>query len=114
MRKLTELRMSEQLICDFCGEPKVGRRFHCTADFLMDQTPGFLPYGSKGDWAACSACGSLIDAENWNGLLMRAVNKHSQNFPDMPRRILTDTIKHSHDLFREHYVRTPAREKAEQ
>jgi hypothetical protein len=90
----------EPLICDFCSEPHVGRRFHCE-DFVLDQT---LPQlRSKGDWMACSTCGGLIDAGAWDNLLLHAVNKLGDKYPEMPHRILADAIRRSHDLFRIHY-----------
>lgn len=98
---MPEVRMSEQNICDFCSEPKWARRFQCT-DFPMDESPGFPRLVSKSDWLACSTCASLIDAGNWNGLLLRAVDRFAQKYP-MPRRILTDRIKQLHDQFRGHY-----------
>lgn len=98
---MPELRMSDQPICDFCSEPKWARRFHCQ-DFIMDVTPGFPRYDSKGDWLACSVCGSLIDAENWDGLVQRAVDVFSEKY-NMPRRILADTVRRSHNLFRQNY-----------
>lgn len=98
-----EIRASDEIICDFCSMPNPTRRFACP-DFSMDQNPP--PLVSKGDWTACSVCGSLIDAQNWNGLLLRAVDRLSDKYgPYMPKRILADTIKRSHDLFREHYQR---------
>ena len=98
---MPEVRMSDAPICDFCSEPKWARRFRCS-DFPMDQSPGFAPLRSQGDWLACSTCASLIDAENWNGLLMRAVDKFSEKY-FMPRRILTDRIKQLHDSFRQNF-----------
>jgi len=97
-----EMRMSEQPICDFCSAENPARVFH-TPEFTMDKTPGLPESRSRGGWAACSACGTLIDAENWIGLQQRAVNRLSEKYSGIPRRILADTVKRSHDLFRLHY-----------
>lgn len=100
---MTELRASDEPICDFCSTPNPTRHFICR-DFPMDKSPGMPELRSLGEWIACSACGALIDAGNWNGLLMRAVDRLSEKYAGMmPRRILTDTVKRSHDLFRENY-----------
>lgn len=90
-------------MCDFCSHPSLARHFHCP-DFPMDVPDlPMPPMVSKGDWMACGVCAGFIDAENWTSLLMRAVDKHSEKYPEIPRRILTDICKRSHDLFREHY-----------
>jgi hypothetical protein len=97
--------MNETPICDFCSTPNPERTFDCP-DFPMDKSPGYPELRSKGAWQACSVCGTLIDQENWNGLLLRAVNKLGEKYDGiMPRRILTDTIRRSHDMFREHCVK---------
>lgn len=102
---MVEVRVSEEDVCDFCSAPKPTRYFNCP-DFTMDKAkPEFaLPeYRSKGEWAACSPCGTLIDAGNWDGLLNRALDSLSKKYSSMPRRILANTIRRSHDLFRENY-----------
>jgi hypothetical protein len=101
---MTELRMrmSEEDICDFCSRPNPARRFQCP-DFSLDKRLGYKELRSKGDWLACTGCGSLIDAGKWDALLLRALSEFAEKYSAMPRRILTDTIKRSHDLFRENY-----------
>ena len=94
-------------ICDFCNEPHPVRMFDAP-DFTMDKSPGFPEYRSKGQWAACSSCGTLIDAGNWTGLLQRAVSKLGPKYDAMmPRRVLADVVNRSHTLFREHYKAKP-------
>jgi hypothetical protein len=91
--------MTEPLICDFCSDPHIGRKFHCE-DFVMDP---MFDLGSKGDWMACSTCAALIDAGAWDNLILRAVDKLGTKYPQMPHRILADAIRRSHDSFRIHY-----------
>lgn len=79
----------EQVICDFCWEPKWARTFHTTLN-------------TQPKWHACSVCAAFIDAENWNALLLRALDKHSEKHPDLPRRVIADNVRHIVDLFREH------------
>lgn len=108
---MPEIRISEHPICDFCSEPHWARRFHCE-DFTMDVADASMPeMRSKGDWLACSVCASMIDHENWTGLLLRALEKHSGKY-QMPRRILADIIKRSHDLFRAHYRKAESNEQS--
>ena len=87
-----EARISDEPICDFCSEPKPTRGFD-VADFPMDPgCAGVPPYHSKGAWMACATCGSMIDGKHWDRLLMRAVDRLCPKYPQLPRRILTDTV----------------------
>jgi hypothetical protein len=45
----------------------------------------------------------MIDAGQWDRLLLHAVDRFALKYSIMPRRILTDTVKRSHDLFRAHW-----------
>lgn len=98
-----EIRNSEHDICDFCSRPNPTRTFQCE-DFPMDRSAGQPELRSTGAWLACSHCGTLIDNGNWNGLLLHAVdNLHEKYKAAMPRRVLTDTVRRSHEMFRQHY-----------
>jgi hypothetical protein len=95
--ELREVRAGEN-ICDFCSTPEPKRRFECPS---FPMVPG---YSSLGAWMACDTCGSLIDREEWDKLLLRAVDKIYPKYQSaMPRRIFIATIKQSHELFRAHY-----------
>jgi hypothetical protein len=54
--------------CDFC--------FADDPEYILPartfEVPGGFG-GSDGDWAPCGACADLIDRNDWNGLLRRAV-----------------------------------------
>jgi hypothetical protein len=93
-------------ICDFCSQPNPTRYFNAP-DFKMDEPhpdAGLPGFGSKGAWAACPTCAAFIENLQWDGLLQRGVNKLAEKYGSMmPRRVLTDTVKRSHDLFRAHY-----------
>lgn len=53
---------------------------------------------------ACATCGTLVDGGHWDRLLLRALNRLGPKYDGlMPRRVLADAIKRSHDLFRAHY-----------
>jgi hypothetical protein len=97
-------------ICDFCSQPNPERMFK-VEDFTMDGPRpdlGMPEYRSKGHWAACSACGTMIDGEKWDELALRALDKLFPKYQSMmPRRILADTIRRSHNLFRSHYKAKP-------
>jgi hypothetical protein len=93
-------------ICDFCSQPNP-ERVYKSPDFTMDGPHpdlGVPEFRSKGAWVACSSCAALIDKENWDGLVARAVERLYPKYQPlgMPRRILADTIRRSHTLFREH------------
>jgi hypothetical protein len=102
-----EVRAPEEPICDFCSQPNPTRFFEAP-DFPMDGAHDGLPaYRSRGAWAACATCGSMIDAENWDSLLLRAVDRLQPKYGTVPRRILVDTVRRSHDLFRKYYRKAP-------
>lgn len=48
------------IICDFCSNENVTRRYKCPS-FKMLDTPEYTHW-SEGDWAACDTCAELIDA----------------------------------------------------
>jgi hypothetical protein len=98
----TEVRAGEN-ICDFCSDPQIARYYECP-DFVMDASRK-PELRSKGAWAACATCASLIESGNWDRLLGRAVDAQRVKYPLMPRRILTDIVKRAQDLFREHYAK---------
>jgi hypothetical protein len=100
---MPELRMAKENICDFCSAPNPTCTFECP-DFPVADDGGTTLLNSRGAWMACAVCGSFITQGNWDRLLLRAVDALYPKYQGMmPRRILTDTIKRSHDLFREHY-----------
>jgi hypothetical protein len=92
-------------ICDFCSDAKP-ERVYKSPDFTMDESHpeiGVPGMRSKGAWIACLACAALIDKEDWDGLVLRAVSRLGPKYDGMmPRRILADTVRRSHTLFREH------------
>jgi hypothetical protein len=93
-------------ICDFCSEPNPSRLF-ASPDFRMDgprPEAGLPEYRSKGGWAACSTCASMIDNGAWDRLLVRGIDAMVKKYGSlMPKRMLADTVQRSHSLFREHY-----------
>jgi hypothetical protein len=92
-------------ICDFCSQPHPERVYQ-SPDFTMDGPHpeiGLPEIRSKSAWIACASCAALIDKENWDGLVQRAVTQLYPKYQGMmPRRVLADTVRRSHTLFREH------------
>jgi hypothetical protein len=92
-------------ICDFCSKPNPSRVYQ-SPDISMDGPHpelGVPEFRSKCAWVACTICAALIDKEDWDGLVLRAVEHLYPRYGGMmPRRILIDTVRRSHTLFREH------------
>jgi len=101
---MPEVRVSAEDVCDFCSETNPSRTFDCP-DFPMDpaQPDLQLPeYRSRGAWMACSTCGAMIDSGRWDDLLNRATAALGRKYA-LPGRLLRETVKRSHDLFRKHW-----------
>jgi hypothetical protein len=60
--------------CDFCYAEEPTWQIPVRS-FELEDLPG---HGSAGDWAACDACMTLIERNDWNGLVRRVVTKWEQ------------------------------------
>ena len=72
-------------VCDFCS--KEGREeiwsYPC-ADFIYGiEIAGYPKGASKGEWAACQTCHELIEADDYDGLLRRAVDAEIGKSPEL-------------------------------
>lgn len=80
-------------ICDFCSDPTVVARYHAE-DFIVEHMskPPYVVQQSVGDWAACRTCETLIDANEWSNLALRATNMFGETYSELtevfPRDIL--------------------------
>lgn len=54
-------------VCDFCGDQNPCWDYDCAQFDLED-------FGSIGGWAACDGCSTLIEAEDYEGLLERSLD----------------------------------------
>ena len=101
---MTEVRVSDDLVCDFCSDPHPIHTFEAEDNLLMHKAPGFPEMRSRGGWMACEACKAMIDTERWNDLLERSVDamneKHS--IPRNEMVFVRAAIQRSHGLFRAH------------
>jgi hypothetical protein len=59
------------MICDFCSSSNVYKSYACE-DFVHDVLSA-VEVCSEGIWVACEECAKLIDADQWDELLSRAV-----------------------------------------
>jgi hypothetical protein len=62
-------------VCDFCLTPQVTHSI-LAGDFrLPDPVPGLgtLKQWSRGNWSACDTCAALIQQDDWDGLVARAM-----------------------------------------
>lgn len=62
----------------------------------------------SGDWGACDACYKLIEADNFNGLIMRAIDE--QKISDNMREEMYDCLTELYNMFKEHRIGSVIRE----
>ena len=62
-------RSTSNPICDFCSSSNVHWRYPAK-DFIPDSS---IPWGSRGDWAACNGCHDFIEENDREGLLERSI-----------------------------------------
>jgi len=72
-------------LCDFCSCRPVTARYKALT-FEMQQSEACsisgLRQGSVGDWAACSDCEKMLDANDWEGIVARAVVYFIKHHPE--------------------------------
>ncbi len=72
-------------ICDFCSCRPVTARYTAKT---FELHPGAFPLSSLhqmsvGDWAACSDCEKMLDANDWEGIVARAVFYFFKHHPEI-------------------------------
>lgn len=83
-------------VCDLCGDAYPCWDYECP-DFSIEH----VDFGSWGDWAACQECSELIEKDDYEGLLQRALdNPAGHADPEYWRR----RISPIHQGFRERRV----------
>lgn len=75
-------------VCDFCSAPNPrwgykADNFASPAGFDVPSGTEFA-YGSAGGWAACDTCADLIDADDFDALLRRALDHINATRPPLP------------------------------
>lgn len=83
-------------VCDFCTAPHPTWIYPCTSFTLG-------PYGSVGNWGACTTCHQLIQRNNWNRITYRALAQH----PHALRAQIRQMIEPLHKAFRQHRTGPP-------
>jgi hypothetical protein len=99
--------------CDFCSSPDVVRRYQCMDFDSESKDAGVLYDGVNLDlhstnyWAACAECAKLVDAEDIDALLERAVKALEVKTRLRPRRYVAfkSHVRHSYELFFKHRIR---------
>lgn len=81
-------------LCDFCSCRPVTARYHAK-DFEMESVNISLPVHQQsiGDWAACSDCENMLDANDWEGIVARAVTYFYKNHPELEAMCLLTGMK---------------------
>jgi hypothetical protein len=89
-------------MCDFCSEPNVAWRYPAQ-NFIAYAGPSIVRR-SVGDWAACSICHRLLEADDRCGLLERSSQMLLGKHPEMreAEAELRDQIAGFHRMFFEH------------
>lgn len=88
-------------LCDFCGEEDPVWVYEA-ADFIvnmMRQDGVSAGWASEGGFAACELCAELIDDDQPEALMCRAVEMTRRRFPELPLHILRAGLKIVHDQF---------------
>lgn len=100
--------------CDFCNNRPVTAHYDAE-DFVMQVvgvTKPAVDLGSGGSWAACSQCEVLIDADDWEGLVNRAISfffaEHSEMADTLTIHELTEQMWSLYRQLREHKFKKAA------
>jgi len=88
------------MFCDFCNAPNPLWRFRAEP-FVVDYGP--MAGVSDADWAACDACRDLILADDYNGLVDRAMQM-APVIHDLAEFEVRELRRWSHRLFFTHRV----------
>lgn len=66
--------------CDFCSEPDPQHSFDCTDYTAMAEADGVSVSVGRvlREWMACDECKKLIEADNWEGMMLRAMERISR------------------------------------
>ncbi len=93
----------EPKLCDFCSVSEI---FHVYP--VRDYHAVFSRAISTEGWAACKACAQMIDAEQWHGLVDRALDRFLRDHPELldDRLPLRDFIQQMHQGFRDNRLPT--------
>lgn len=83
-------------VCDFCGDAGPSWDYDC-AQFAIDA----IDFGSLEGWAACTPCSDLIEADDYEGLLVRSLD-NPLGREDAPH--WSPRIRLIHAGFREHRI----------
>ena len=105
-------------VCDFCsapGEEEDAWTYPCASFKYGIEIPGYPKGASKGEWAACQACHELIDADDYDSLLRRAVDAEIAKSPELKkfRPMFLAMVGEIHNGFRAHRtgaVKPPTKE----
>jgi len=92
----------EEMLCDFCAKPGAIIEWSYPAkDFQIEDAD----WGSHENWAACSHCHDLIEAEDYGGLARRSVKIFFEKHPQVPntprsRMMISRQVAEVQDGFR--------------
>ncbi len=95
----TGLRPNGAGVCDFCCERLVGEVHTLPAHTAkVDDTP-MGDFVSVGDWGACDACKTLIDANDRKALLQRYVDWAVKRYGRLERARFVRNGRRAHDTY---------------
>jgi hypothetical protein len=100
--------MNDVAYCDFCNttNPHKQKVYGCESFSIgivnAEGTKSVLQ-NSIGDWMACETCAKLVDAEDWEAILVRALDKYKP----YERVALSDFIREYHRQFQMHRTNKP-------
>jgi hypothetical protein len=110
MKEVTLTAATQLPLCDFCSAPGIYANYPArsfTAWELQKQDGSTMNVNSQSDWAACKACASLIDANEWDALVERSILWFRRNWgAALPEAELRSAITDLHRRFRENRQET--------
>jgi len=96
-----EVRVSPYPVCDFCSEVEPRYLEDCETFMALPLDPSW-PARSRGAWASCVPCHTLILARKWKPLQQRAVDAMLRKYPKMPKSRVQHGVELIHAQFRNH------------
>lgn len=98
---MPEVRVSEAPVCDFCSSEEPRYLEDCE-DFEAKPFDVTFKAMSRGAWAACATCHTMIQHRHWKLLKERAVAALLSKYPSLPKSRVQHGVELIHGQFRNH------------
>lgn len=92
--------------CDFCNEDDPMWMIPAR-DFSLPEAFGPLSPGSLGNWSACETCKRLIESDQWNRLVTRAIESVARTHHVPPGALDPAPLRQLYRLLRKNITGAP-------